>query len=549
MKNKKRIWTIVVIVLAVFALTTVALNYWAKRRLQQEIENLAAKSSNDLYTLRVGGSYLNLWNGELSVRDVSLTTDTAAWLTVRECQPDSFPSLIFLSIDAIHIRNFSWFGYFSNKNLRFRKLVFDHPVFRMTQCRDTSAEEVSLKKQLLRLPERLSPVAEALLIKHISINHADIELQTISTGDTTRQRISDAEIYVRNLNINKKSSEITFSEDIVASTKHVEFLYNKSTQMIVFDDFIISKNGGQISVRNFSVIPQISEQEFNRQHSVRRPYFNFSSPAITIHGFDMNRMLQHNYFSAESLKVEQPDIHLAISRFLPLPYQKSVPQEMVRKIKNQFHIKEITVLDARIVLTTRVPGLDYDISFNHSYISAENFSNDTAFMSDVHPLEIWAESRFMEVAPVKMKLNIPLLSHTFEADYTATIHDLSLDVLNPLFQHQHVAIKSGYLKSASIRSIIRNGIANGYIKIQYDDLKVLVMRKDTHKVRKVASKLANLFVNDENLIDDDPSTKFIIGEINYTRTRQEELFGFMWHSIQTGLLPTLVPAYEKLKRN
>lgn len=548
MKKTKRIWPIIAISLTVFVLAVSSLNYWAKWRLQQEIENLATKSSNNLYTLHIGGSYLDLWKGELSVRDISLSTDTSTWMTIRECQPDSFPSLISLSIDAIHIRNFNWIAYFSNKKLKFRKLVFDHPVFRMTQCRDTSAEEASLKNQLLRLPERLSPVAEALLIKHISINHAELELQTLSAGDTTRQRISDAEVYVKDLNINKKSSDISFCKDIVARSKHVEFLFNKSTQMIVLDDFLLSKNDSQISVRNFAVVPQMSEQEFNRQHSVRRAYFNFSSPAITLLGFDLNRMLEYNYFMAHSLKVEQADIHLAISRFLPLPYHKDVPQEMVRKIKSQFHIKEITVLDARIVLTTRVPGLDYDISFDHAYISAENFSNDTAFMSNAHPLEIWAESRFMEQAPIKMKMNIPLLSNTFEADYSAVIHSLPLDALNPLIEHQHVGIKSGYLKSANIRSVIRNGIAEGYVKMQYDDLEVKVMDKESGKTRKLVSKLANLFVNDENLLDNDGSTAFIIGEINYTRNRQEDLFGFMWHSIQTGLLPTLVPAYQKLKR-
>jgi hypothetical protein len=545
MKNGRLVWQIVTTVVVVFIIALASVNYWAKWRAQHEIEKLSGRKLNDMYVLQVGKSYLNIWNGELVAAEVTLETDTVAWKALHAQYPDSFPPLLSVSLQAVQIRNFNWIHYFTSHHASLRNLVVESPVIKMVSYRDT-LDKKSLKDQLAGLPDLIAPFADILKIKKVSVNNADITLQTIKEkGDTVTQVIGKADLFFKDVNIDPESDEITFCSEMEVSAGHFETIFNSATQKIEFDDFKFSKKGRQVSLHNFAVVPQRTEQQFFKDIGVRRAYFNIKCAEILAHGFDLDRFIGFNYMHIDSLRIQEPVANFTVNQLLPLPYRKLLPHELIRNIRSSFNIEKVIVKNADIIVTTRVPGRDFAITFDRSYITAINCTNDTLLMNAAHPMEIWAESQLLNQSPVKLKLNVPLLSPTFDADYTASVHALPLEALNPVINHKRVSIKSGYMRSVDISSAIRNGVATGKVVMQYHDLQLEIMKKDTGKTRKFASKIANILLNEDNE-KEDPSS-FITGEINLTRNRQEEFFAFMWHSIQTGLLPTLMPAIDKFK--
>lgn len=546
MKKSRLYWQIPTALVFLFIGALLSVNYWAKWRVQQEIDALSLKQINGLYRIQVGSSYLNIWNGELVAADVSVQSDTAAWNALHEQWPDSFPPLLSVSLKAIQIRNFNWVSYFSSHRAACRNLVIETPVMTMITQRDSAAPAKSLKEQLQALPDLIAPFADILKIKKVSINNANISMRSIrENGDTLTQSISQAHLYFRDVNIDRRSDEITYCKEMEISAGHFETVFNVGTQMIAFDSFYYSKKAKRIGMRNFTVTPQRTEQEFFKDIGVRRAYFKIKCAEIMANGFDLDRFAGYNYFFADSLQVQEPTMNFTINQLLPLPYRKFLPHELVQRINTHFNVKKVVVKNGDIIILNRVDGRDFAVTFNHSYITAHNLSNDSLLMDAGHPLEIWAEARLMDQSPVKLKLNLPLLNPTFDADYSATIEAMPLEVLNPVIYHKRLSIKSGYMRNADIRSVIRNGVATGKVVMQYHSLQLEIMKKDTGKVRKVASKIANILLNEDNE-KEDPSS-FITGEISLTRNRQEEFFAFMWHSIQTGLLPTLLPAYDRLK--
>lgn len=545
MKKGRLVWQILTTVVVVFILALASVNYWAKWRAQHEIEKLSGRKLNDMYVLQVGNSYLNIWNGELVAAEVTLETDTVAWKALHAQYPDSFPPLLSVSLQAVQIRNFNWIYYFTSHHASLRNLVIESPVIKMVSYRDT-LDKKSLKDQLAGLPDLIAPFADILKIKKVSVNNADITLQTIKgKGDTVTQIIRQADVFFKDLNIEPEPNEITFCNEMEISAEHFETVFNAATQKIQFDDFKFSKKGQQVSLRNFAVIPQRTEQQFFKDIGVRRAYFNIKCAEILAQGFDLDRFVGFNYMHIDSMRLQEPVANFTVNQLLPLPYRKLLPHELIRNIRSSFNIEKVIVKNADIIVTTRVPGRDFAITFNRSYITAINCTNDTLLMNAAHPMEIWAESQLLNQSPVKLKLNVPLLSPTFDADYTASVHALPLEALNPVINHKRVSIKSGYMRSVDISSVIRNGVATGKVVMQYHDLQLEIMKKDTGKTRKFASKIANMLLNEDN--DKDDPSSFITGEINLTRNRQEEFFAFMWHSIQTGLLPTLMPAIDRFK--
>lgn len=544
-KNSRLWWQISLAAFLLIIIAVIAFDYWVKARVKHEIENLSGRKLNGLYSLHIGKTYVDIWNGELQASDISLQSDTAAWHLLRHARPDSLPPLFFLTANSILVKRFHWLQYLAGRKAAARSVVLDQPRLTLFAFPDSTAAEVSIQERLLKLPELISPLAVLLKIKNLSVNNADILLNTIrAPGDTLRQEIQQADLYAKDLYIGQESEEISCCKELEIRARQIASVFNRGTQKISFDDFKFSKNSRYIQLHNFTVEPQRSEAQFFNEVGVRRAYFSMKCPELELQGFDLDRWLAYDYLHARSLRLQEPVLQFTINKHLPLPYRKLLPHELIQKINGLFNVEQVIVKNGHIQLMNRVPGRDFTVTFDHAYITANNFSNDSLLMDDIHPLEIWAESRFMDQAPIKLKMNIPLLSPNFDADYSASVDGLSLAVLNPVISHKHLSITSGYMRSAEIRSVIRNGVAGGKVVMQYQGLEIEVMKKDSGKTRKLASKIANMLLNEDNT-KADPST-FITGEINLVRNRQEEYFAFIWHSIQTGLLPTILPAYERL---
>jgi len=548
MKKNPWIGRVLIALLIICIAAAFSLNYYAKWRIQKEIERFSAQNSKGVYSLSVGNTYLNVWNGVLKAADIVVTTDTAKWAAIRQTWPDSFPPVIQMSVGSVEILHVNMFRYLFSKKIEIRAINFQRPILKITRQRDTTQRDSVLLRTLAELPDLLAPVSKALKINEISVNHADITLHTWQERDTVQQYLTDVNLLFSQIDIDKASAEVTYCKDIAIQLGHFETRSNEGTHLVSLDSFYLSKNSRKISLRRFSVAPLQTEQEFFRQQPFRKAYIAFICPEMTLTGFDMDRLLRHNYFSADTLQVDQAKLILTSNKLLPLPYRKILPNEAVRKITGLFNIKNVVMKDCDIGVTTKEPDADFLVTFNHTYVTANNLTNDSMLMDEQRPFDLWVESKFMNRAPIKMNMRIPLLSPALQVDYTATIRNFPLAALNPVISHKNLMIETGYVQKTEINTSVRNGVARGTVKIHYKDLKVKVLREDSRKVRRLMTKIAELFVNEENMLDGDPETPFKTGTIYHVRNRQEEFFVFLWHALQTGLLPTIVPAYDKLKK-
>ena len=548
MKKNPWIGRVLIALLVICIAAAFSLNYYAKWRIQKEIERFSAQNSKGVYFLSVGNTYLNVWNGVLKAADIVVTTDTAKWAAIRQTWPDSFPPVIQMSVGSVEILHVNMFRYLFSKKIEMRAINIQRPILKITRQRDTTQRDSVLLRTLAELPDLLAPVSKALKINEISVNHADITLHIWQERDTVQQYLTDVNLLFSQIDIDKASAEVTYCKDIAIQLGHFETRSNEGTHLVSLDSFYLSKNSRKISLRRFSVAPLQTEQEFFRQQPFRKAYIAFICPEMTLTGFDMDSLLRHNYFSADTLQVDQAKLILTSNKLLPLPYRKILPNEAVRKITGLFNIKNVVMKDCDIGVTTKEPDADFLVTFNHTYVTANNLTNDSMLMDEQRPFDLWVESKFMNRAPIKMNMRIPLLSPALQVDYTATIRNFPLAALNPVISHKNLMIETGYVQKTEINTSVRNGVARGTVKIHYKDLKVKVLREDSRKVRRLMTKIAELFVNEENMLDGDPETPFKTGTIYHVRNRQEEFFVFLWHALQTGLLPTIVPAYDKLKK-
>lgn len=537
--------TLVVLTIAC-GIIIVAFNYYVEWRLLKEIKSLSSTKINGLYDLKIGNIKMAVMSGTLEANDITITTDSVPWAAMCIAAPDSFPPFIQLSVQSIQIRDFNWMRYFSRNVIAISSVVVDRPGIRMLLLRDTARKNTSFKDILSQLPGRISPVATALEIKYFSIDNARFSLLTLVKKDSIFQECSGVKMTFEGIDISNKSGEITFCRDIAINAANYAEHRTAGTHSVSFEDLTFSKKEGILALHHLLVLPLTSERVFFRREKYRKPFIAFACPAVTMSGTDINRLINENYLFVRSVRLDEARIDVSINKKQPLPHYKAFPHELIQKMGSQFNIAEVIVKNSAIVLAVNDIGGKNILTFNHTYITAANLTNDSGLMRDNHPLEMWTEMQFMNQSLLKVYLGLPLLAATFEGKIVASLGALSLAKLNPLIGHNDIQVKSGLINKVKMVANIRNGVAHGMVKMDYTDLEVQVLHHDSDKVRKVLSKAANLVLKSENNIDNDPSTITNTGKIDYRRVRGEGFLPFIWHAAQTGLIPCIVPSYEMI---
>ena len=80
-------------------------------------------------------------------------------------------------------------------------------------------------------------------------------------------------------------------------------------------------------------------------------------------------------------------------------------------------------------------------------------------------------------------------------------------------------------------------VANGDVKMRYNDFKFKVLEKNGLKINKVLTFIGNLFIDDGSKTDENG---YRYGDIeNVKRNQNKSFFNYLWISLQEGLLHLL----------
>ena len=103
-------------------------------------------------------------------------------------------------------------------------------------------------------------------------------------------------------------------------------------------------------------------------------------------------------------------------------------------------------------------------------------------------------------------------------------------VISPLTRFE---ANKGVIQQARFEAEINDGLAKGTFYITYEDLQVSWLKKDSNKKRKFLSSLLNSAIKD--------NVEAKEGKIDYHREYNDSLLRFVWRTIRSGLITSLLP--------
>jgi hypothetical protein len=358
---------------------------------------------------------------------------------------------------------------------------------------------------------------------------------TYSTGSFSISGISWIKILLQNdFNPNAVSSSVLEAQNIVLSS-------HKSQEVLRLGMLYFSVKDSAILADSIAYHPSINDVQFFNKSQFRQTRARLNISQVKIIGFDFISFLEGNTYAAKKISMDDVFADVLLNKDKPNDANQPnplMPNEFLSSIKEIINIDTLEISNGRLEYSERfeinaTPGV---ITFNNFNILVSGISNHTAKPDTTI---INANGLFMNTAPMKVFMAIPLTSKNFSLRYSGTVGKMQVDELNKFLEPvENKHVNSGVIQSAAYNINVNSGQASGNLRVAYADLKIVNHNKNTSVSTGLLNHISNyvgdmFIIRTTNLPDEKGLMK--IGEINYKRKPAEYFFQFLWLSLRSGI--------------
>lgn len=258
---------------------------------------------------------------------------------------------------------------------------------------------------------------------------------------------------------------------------------------------------------------------------------------VDINGFDFYSLFHDGDFFMKSMLADGVHIEITQHSEKKQPEDNSIskmPHEIFSDLSFKLNIPYLEISNADIIYTDIDPTVytEGKLTFERGKFKIYNLSNIKS------PTRLIAEMYVMNQGLLKLDMNIPLLSKTMDFTYSGSLSPMDASVFNSLFAYDELKLIHGTIEASWFKVNVVNGHATGEVELIYHDLKVRVIEKKKGKVKRFISRIANLFLKDEN--PKNKGDKPEISKIDYKRKDEDTFFIYLWEALSDALFETVI---------
>ncbi|MBK7497876.1 MAG: hypothetical protein IPI19_01925 [Ignavibacteriales bacterium] len=333
----------------------------------------------------------------------------------------------------------------------------------------------------------------------------------------------------------------TILSSSVIDGQNIVFNFLKSQEELRLGKLHISVMDSVIISDSIKYHPSINDVQFFANSQFRKTRSLLDISQIKILGFDFLSFLKEDTYSARKIIIHEVFADVLLNKDKPKDENEPnplMPNEILSSIKKIINIDSLEITNGRLKYSERfeinaIPGV---ITFNKFNILVSGISNQTA---KPETTIILANGLFMNTAPMKVFMAIPLTSKKFSLRYSGTVGKMDVSKLNVFLEPvENRHIQSGIIQSAYYSINVNSGKASGNLRVAYTDLSLAISNKDfgfdLGLFNHISNFIGDMFIiRTTNIPDENGSMK--IGEINYTRNPGEYFFQYLWLSLRSGV--------------
>ena len=513
----------------------VAANVYLEPFIKESLQNKVISASGGVYRLSVEKLRINLALGNIRLHGVALQTDSAA---ARACARP----VVTLRARNLTLHGARWWKFLKSGALQISGIRLDNPDLRLVQYADTLPQPDSPAVSFAeRLPRLLCPLTDCLSVGQLDVDNATVCLAAVRDSLVNWQAFDRLHLHLHRTRIDTRPGAMS-GEQLPFYTRHIDLAFQHFRSWQVGSRYILEAGAlaladSVLKVSDVAFRPVGSDSVRVKVPAVRIPAYRIKLGEVGMTGLNLYELLHRGKLEARLLSIDKGRVDIANNANLPLPRWRKMPNEAWRQLRLPVSIDSISAQNIDIVYRERIDDEQGKLSFLNTCITAVNLSNDTLRMNDSTPFRLNASTRFMGAGKMYAAFAIPLLSPDFSCAFQFSLCDMPFAALNAiLLPKSNIRVEEGLVNNIAASGVATNGWTRGQLRIDYEQLKIAVLREDSSRKKLLATTMANLVLrNDSN----NQQLDYRIQPIAYRRMPEDGFFRLIWRATQSALAPAL----------
>jgi len=304
----------------------------------------------------------------------------------------------------------------------------------------------------------------------------------------------------------------------------------------------VSVPDSEIVVESLKLHPAGDDEHFFAGSEFRRTRFRLVVPHARVLGLACLELLQGKNYRTRSAQIHDAFLDILVNRDKPRTTDTSsfpMPNEILSSIKGTVQVDSLSIMNGQLNYSERFaigskPGL---ITLSSVHVLAEGIANHG---KPGAALVIHARGSFMKAGTMHMLMSIPVASPDLSFQYSGSLNRMDLSALNSFLEPaEQMRITAGILQEATFEINVASGHASGNVRAMYSDLTLAAINRHTGSEKGFFDGISSFFANTFKIRGTnvpDKSGLMKIGEVEYTRQREEVFTEFTWFALRSGVM-------------
>jgi len=548
MKKKIRtFWKImagIVIFLMVISggIFTVGYFYYGKI-IRSAIIDFVKKESKGIYSADIGHLYINLLNGNLTIKELSLIPDTTIYRKHAGKGPLS-PLLFDMKVKYFIVKDFQILEIIRQRKIDISVIQILSPeiiIYRMqTVPEQTTNDKKGDKIMSVPLPRGLKAIA----IKEILFKQGKLDYFDFSRDTVFHQSIPSCTISLKNVlvdSVHQGKRRLFNSDDISITVNGLSLKAKNGLNLISFDEIGLSTRQNTFYIKNFHLVPQFNRLDYARKSGFQTDRLEILIPMLRLSRLNIRQLIFEEKFRAGLLEIDGLVVDDYRDKRIPRKpgFRPSMPQDALRKMKNNLKIDTVILKNGKATYAEQVGEEPGTIFFNNMNATLTGLTNDSVIIQAGLVSELNGTAFLMGKGKMNINVKFRFGDKKNSFSYSALLGPMDLQAVNPMLTKLLPAeITSGKIRQLLVTEVNANDdVAKGKLVLYYNDLRMTLHSQKESAWNSIKTGLINFVANDFVVSDDNPtkSGKLKTGVILFHRDKEKGIINFIWKSVLSGL--------------
>ena len=522
--KKKILWALLILVVICGALLFLAARY-TDRLVDPYIRSMLEEQKPLNHRIDYKSIRVNLFTRIIKISDVrmypdsSLIKDENTWFEIR--------------VSTIKLTDFSIFQMLFHKSLQIGDILVIKP------------------EVVINLPFKPADTAQVPKAQLLT----SITLERLLLSEGTFQLFRKDQILASSPDINFVANQIKLKKN----SKQEPIGYTYGDVSINLSDIILNPESGLYDMRlgslswtkkdttavltDFKMIPKYNKKEFAKHQDFQGERMDVKVGRVKVESVGIRQLLAGQPLHISSVRIDSVDadfyrdknVPVDLNRF-PLFYNESF-----LKIGIPLRIDTVMVTNSKILYNELAEGKTMvgEITLNDFNVSTYGISNYVVDSTVKNEMKVFVKAKIMNEGPLNVEVDLPLQGDLRTFRCKGSLGTMKLFPVNGMLEPAlSMIFKGGTLTRMTFDFTGTDNVSKGWMEFLYKDLDVVVLGKESGKEKGFVSWMANAVTLSNNPVNG-KDIKAV--EIGFERDKNKGIIGYIWRTIQSGLVRTILP--------